>query len=148
MRFNIKCNECDRTFIAETEFYGLQRYRCPYCGHVLTCQFNAPEAKRTKARAVVPMANTTPVERHSKKELPTVKTKLIRMPSAEKIAELRKKIAETSRQASEKVKEGTIKTSEYLSGKIYRRQSVGVLRLQHTFYTVGYSWTFYLCRGS
>ena len=137
MRFNIKCNECDRTFIAETEFYGLQRYRCPYCGHVLTCQFNAPEAKRTKARAVVPMANTTPVERHSKKELPTVKTKLIRMPSAEKIAELRKKIAETSRQASEKVKEGTIKTSEYLS-----RSSSWLAQFQEK-YTDGNLWVFF-----
>ena len=37
MRYTVKCNECGRDFVAEAENYGTMKYRCPYCGKVLTC---------------------------------------------------------------------------------------------------------------
>ena len=55
MRYTVKCNECGRNFVAETEKYGTMKYRCPYCGNVLTCRFDAPTAFRTRARSVLPL---------------------------------------------------------------------------------------------
>ncbi len=62
MRYTVKCNECGRDFVAEAENYGTMKYRCPYCGNVLTCRFDPPKPSRTRARAVVPLVDVTPVQ--------------------------------------------------------------------------------------
>ena len=46
MRYTVKCNECGRDFVAEAENYGTMKYRCPYCGNVLTCRFDPPKPSR------------------------------------------------------------------------------------------------------
>lgn len=61
MRYSIKCNHCDKTFAAETETYGLQKYRCPYCQEVMTCSFNPREEFWTRARSVEPVLGTDPL---------------------------------------------------------------------------------------
>ncbi|GAB6982272.1 hypothetical protein [Prevotella dentasini] len=137
MRFNVRCNSCGRTFIAETEAYGKQKYRCPYCGVVLNCQFDEPEEFRTKARSVIPLVDVTPVVGNKVAELPTVKPKILRMPSAEKLQELRQKIAHTSFQAGETVKEVTANTSEYIA-----RGSSRLARFQEK-YADGNLWIFF-----
>ena len=83
MRYTVKCNECGREFVAETEKYGTMKYRCPYCGNVLTCRFDAPAAFRTRARSVLPLADATPVEVKKAAKLPTVDTNVLNTPSKE-----------------------------------------------------------------
>lgn len=57
MKYSVKCNSCGKTFVAETEKYGRFKYRCPYCGHVLTCQFNKPENLTVEASSVLPVSD-------------------------------------------------------------------------------------------
>ncbi len=57
MKYNVKCNKCGKTFVAETDKYGQFKYRCPYCGHVLTCQFDKPEGLVVKAGEVIPVSD-------------------------------------------------------------------------------------------
>ena len=71
MRYTVKCNECGRDFVAEAENYGTMKYRCPYCGNVLTCRFDPPKPSRTRARAVVPLVDVTPVQAKKMKDMPT-----------------------------------------------------------------------------
>lgn len=73
MRYSVKCNECGKSFLAETANYGIYKYRCPYCGNVVKCRFNAPR-KLTKARSVIPVADATQVGKNS---LPLVETTLV-----------------------------------------------------------------------
>lgn len=58
MKYTVKCNSCGKTFVAETENYGRFKYRCPYCGHVLTCQFDKPEEFKVSASEVVPVSDS------------------------------------------------------------------------------------------
>ena len=88
MRYTVKCNNCGREFVAETEKYGTMKYRCPYCGNVLNCRFDAPKSFRTHARSVIPLADASPIEVKKAKNLPTVSTHLISSPSKEKLAEM------------------------------------------------------------
>ena len=81
MRYTVKCNQCGRDFVAETERYGTMKYRCPYCGNVLKCRFDEPEPLRTHARSVIPLAASTPVGAKKAGSLPTVSTHLISAPS-------------------------------------------------------------------
>ncbi len=115
MRFNVRCNNCGQTFIAETETYGKQKYRCPHCGVVLSCEFEDSKGFRTHARSVIPLVNVTPIEGGTPAELPTVKPKILKTLSAEKLQELRQKITQKSLHASEAVKAATISTSGYIS---------------------------------
>ena len=55
MRYNIKCDECGKTFLAESQTFGKVKYRCPYCGKILTCKIDSMTGKRVKARLVVPV---------------------------------------------------------------------------------------------
>lgn len=55
MRYNIKCDECGKTFLAESQTFGKVKYRCPYCGKILTCRIDSMTGKRVKARLVVPV---------------------------------------------------------------------------------------------
>ncbi len=80
MRFSVKCNQCGRTFIAETQNYGRMKYRCPYCRSVMVCQFDPPKVVRTFARSVIPVADTSVVGFNE--HLPEVGVRLI-MPSAQ-----------------------------------------------------------------
>lgn len=57
MRYNIKCDECGKTFIAESQTVGKVKYRCPYCGNVLTCRLDAMKGKRVRPRSVVPVVS-------------------------------------------------------------------------------------------
>lgn len=52
MRYTVKCNNCGRDFVAETEQYGTMKYRCPYCGNVLNCRFDAPKSLRMRGYSV------------------------------------------------------------------------------------------------
>lgn len=73
MRFSVKCNHCDHTFIAETQNYGRMKYRCPYCQSVMVCQFDPPKVLKVRARSVIPVAETSPVS--SRPRLPEVATR-------------------------------------------------------------------------
>lgn len=81
MRFSVKCNHCGQTFIAETQNYGRMKYRCPYCQSVMVCQFDPPKVFRTRARAVIPVADTTPVTAGS--HLPVVSSHPVAPPTKE-----------------------------------------------------------------
>lgn len=61
MRYSIKCNKCGKIFAAETDTFGRQKYRCPYCRSVMTCEFNPPKPFWTKPRSVVPVLGVVPV---------------------------------------------------------------------------------------
>ena len=37
MKYKVICNQCHKPFIAETDKPGKAKYRCPNCGHVMTC---------------------------------------------------------------------------------------------------------------
>lgn len=144
MRYTVKCNKCSRDFVAETEKYGTMKYRCPYCGNVLNCRFDAPEPLRTRARSVIPLADVTPVEAKKADLLPTVSTNLISSPSKEKLAEMRMKLAEASqraldvsRQAGETLKNATESTSEFVA------KSSSRLRRFQEKYADGDLWIFF-----
>lgn len=82
MRFSVKCNHCGHTFIAETQNYGRMKYRCPYCQSVMVCQFDPPKVFRTRARSVIPVAETSPVV--SRHQLPEVESRTLSAPKSEK----------------------------------------------------------------
>lgn len=76
MRYSIKCNQCGKTFAAETELFGRQKYRCPYCKSVVTCEFNPAEPFWTQARSVQPIVGVMPVGADGKR-LITVPSKVV-----------------------------------------------------------------------
>lgn len=76
MRYTIKCNKCGKAFAAETKTFGQQKYRCPYCNQVMTCEFNPPKTFWTKARSIQPVLGTLPTDSYGK-ALPIVVSKLI-----------------------------------------------------------------------
>lgn len=76
MRYNIKCNHCEKTFAAETDTFGQQRYRCPYCQTVMMCEFNPAEPFWTRARSVQPIVGVMPVGADGK-PLPVVTSKVV-----------------------------------------------------------------------
>lgn len=144
MRYTVKCNNCGRDFVAETEQYGTMKYRCPYCGNVLNCRFDAPKPFRTRARSVIPLADASPIEVKKAKNLPTVSTHLVSSPSKEKLAEMRSKLMEASqralhvsKQASETLKNATESTSEFVN------KSSSWLRRFQEKYTDGDLWIFF-----
>lgn len=77
MRYTIKCNECEKTFIAESQVFGKVKYRCPHCGYVMTCQLNAPHKFVVAARSVVPVTNTSLTYDSNGKKLQFVETEVI-----------------------------------------------------------------------
>ncbi len=79
MRFSVKCSHCGHTFIAETQNYGRMKYRCPYCQSVMVCQFDPPKVFRTRARSVIPVAETFPAT--VKKRMPMVASRLVSAPT-------------------------------------------------------------------
>lgn len=115
MRYTVKCNNCGRDFVAETEKYGTMKYRCPYCGNVLTCRFDEPQPIRTHARSVIPLAEASPIVVKKAKNLPTVPTHLLHTPSKEKLAEMRQKLVEASQRAGETLKNATETTTEFVN---------------------------------
>ena len=144
MRYTVKCNNCGRDFVAETESYGTMKYRCPYCGNVLNCRFDAPKSFRTRARSVIPLAEASPIEVKKAENLPTVSTNLISSPSKEKLAEMRSKLVEASqralhvsKQAGETLKNATESTSEFVT------KSSSRLRRFQEKYTDGDLWIFF-----
>lgn len=144
MRYTVKCNQCGRDFVAETERYGTMKYRCPYCGNVLKCRFDEPEPLRTHARSVIPLAASTPVGAKKAGSLPTVSTHLINAPSKEKLAEMRAKLLDASQralhaslQAGETLKNATETTSEFVA-----RSSSRLRRFQEK-YADGDLWIFF-----
>lgn len=98
MKYNIKCSNCGKIFAAETDKYGENRFRCPYCGTILKCVLNEPEPFRTRAREVLPLSTATPVQRKMSKDLAVVESKLLHRPSKEKLAEMQSKLKEASKQ--------------------------------------------------
>lgn len=76
MRYSVKCNKCGQKFAAETELYGRQKYRCPYCQQVMTCEFQPEETFWTKARDVVAMPGMVPVGADGK-PLPMVPSRVV-----------------------------------------------------------------------
>lgn len=81
MKYSIKCNSCGKTFVAETDKYGRFKYRCPYCGHVLTCQFDKPENLLVEASSILPVSDDQ-LSLPYYVSMPVVETKVIR-PSVE-----------------------------------------------------------------
>lgn len=76
MKYSVKCNKCGNTFIAETDHYGRVKYRCPHCGHVLTCQFDKPENLTVEASSVVPVSDEQ-LSLPYYVDMPVVETKVI-----------------------------------------------------------------------
>jgi len=120
------------------------KYRCPYCGDVLNCRFDAPKSFHTHARSVIPLADASPIEVKKAKQLPTVSTQLINSPSKEKLAEMRHKLVEASqralhvsKQAGEKLMNATETTSEFVT------KSSSRLRRFQEKYTDGDLWIFF-----
>lgn len=72
MRYTIKCDECGKTFLAESQTFGKVKYRCPYCGKILTCRIDAMTGKRVKVRSVVPVTSRSQTFDKSGKPLPLV----------------------------------------------------------------------------
>lgn len=72
MRYNIKCDECGKTFLAESQTFGKVKYRCPYCGKILTCKIDSMTGKRVKARLVVPVTERSQTFDKNGKPLPLV----------------------------------------------------------------------------
>ncbi|MDD6541189.1 MAG: hypothetical protein SO442_03510 [Prevotella sp.] len=60
MKYTVTCNQCGKKFIAQSEQPGEYKYRCPHCGHIMTCRFEQPE-HFTRARSVVPVAESADV---------------------------------------------------------------------------------------
>lgn len=144
MRYTVKCNNCGRDFVAETETFGTMKYRCPYCGNVLTCRFDPPTHLRTRARSVIPLVEVTPIEAKKAEKLPIVKTNLLHAPSKEKLAEMRAKLAEASQkalqaslQAGETIKNATTTTSDFVN------KSSSRLRRFQEKYADGDLWIFF-----
>ena len=144
MRYTVKCNECARVFVDVTEKYGTMKYRCPYCGNVLTCRFDAPTAFRTRARSVLPLADATPVEVKKAAKLPIVETNILNTPSKEKLAEMREKLAEASHKAlqasllaGETLRNATDNATEFMS------KSSSRLRKFQEKYEDGDLWIFF-----
>lgn len=81
MKYSVKCNHCDNTFVAEADGYGRYKYRCPYCGKVLTCQFDEPTDFRVKASSVEPVGDSA-LMLSANEKLPVVDAKVIH-PSVE-----------------------------------------------------------------
>ena len=82
MKYSVKCNNCNEVFMAETDKYGQQKYRCPYCGNVVTCQFNEPEVFRTKARSIIPIIDADEVA-PTERQIPVATTVLSNSSSAQ-----------------------------------------------------------------
>ncbi|WP_376744092.1 hypothetical protein [Prevotella brunnea] len=82
MKYSVKCNNCNEVFMAETDKYGQQKYRCPYCGNVVTCQFNEPEVFRTKARSIIPIIDADEVA-PTERQIPVATTVLSHSSSAQ-----------------------------------------------------------------
>lgn len=79
MKYTVKCNNCDKEFVAETNNYGRFKYRCPYCGHVLTCQFDKPEDLMVSASEIVPV-NDSQLAMPYYKSMPVVDVRVIHAP--------------------------------------------------------------------
>ena len=137
MRYTVKCNNFGRDFVAETEKYGTMKYRCPYCGNVLTCRFDEPQPIRTHARSVIPLAEASPIVVKKAKNLPTVPTHLLHTPSKEKLAEMRQKLVEASQRAGETLKNATETTTEFVN------KSSSRLRRFQEKYADGDLWIFF-----
>lgn len=54
MKYTVKCNSCNRSFVAEAQKFGRMKYRCPYCGNVMTCQFDPPQGL-VYPRSIIPL---------------------------------------------------------------------------------------------
>lgn len=76
MRYTIKCNGCGKVFSAETDTYGIQNYRCPYCQKVVKCAFNPKEEFWVSPRSVEPVAGAVPVGADGR-PLPVVPAKVV-----------------------------------------------------------------------
>lgn len=76
MRYSIKCSDCGKAFAADTDTFGRQKYRCPYCHSVMTCEFNPREEFWTQARSVVPILGIVPIDKQGH-ELLMVPSKVI-----------------------------------------------------------------------
>lgn len=144
MRYTVKCNECHRDFVAETERYGTMKYRCPYCGNVLNCRFDAPKPFRTQARSVVPLTGKSVYDEEKLRTLPEVSCRLVSSLSEEQLSEKRNKLAEASqrainvsRQAGETLKNATESTSEFVN-----KSSTQIRRFQDK-YADGDLWIFF-----
>lgn len=68
MRYSVTCNECGRSFVAESSSYGRKRFRCPYCGNVVTCDLRP---------APLPVVEARPVSRVQTQNLPKGKVKVV-----------------------------------------------------------------------
>lgn len=144
MKYNVKCSNCGKTFAAETDKYGENRFRCPYCGTVLKCIFKEPEPFRTRAREVIPLSASTPVQVRLNKKLKTAETKLIHLPSKEKIAEMKDKlknaskhVSATSSNAADALLNATNSTSKFVA-----RSSSRIMAFQQK-YKDGDLWIFF-----
>lgn len=89
MRYTIKCSECEKTFVAESQIYGKVKYRCPYCGYVMTCLLDAPQDFVVRARAILPVTDNALVCGRDGKRLQLVMTEVVNRPSQSGDAVLR-----------------------------------------------------------
>jgi len=66
--------------MAESQFFGKVKYRCPNCGYVMNCQLNAPQKFVVPARSVIPVTNNSLAYDSNGNRLQLVETEIIRKP--------------------------------------------------------------------
>ncbi|EFN91293.1 hypothetical protein HMPREF9018_0798 [Prevotella amnii CRIS 21A-A] len=144
MKCKVKCSTCGNIFAAETQKYGKNKFRCPYCGAILECSFDKPAPFYTTAREVVPLVNITKIE-SQKENIPEVKSKLLAIASKDlsqtkqdKSIYISKQISNTSSQASLIIKDAAKTTS-----KIVARSSFFLIKIQEK-YKNGDLWIFFI----
>lgn len=72
MKYKVVCNHCQTPFIAESDKPGRMKYRCPHCGHVMTCMLGTEERG---ARSVEREARS--VEREVRSEGLTARQRMV-----------------------------------------------------------------------
>ena len=55
MKYSVKCSHCGKAFVAETDEYGVFKYRCPYCKGIVTCRLSKPDNLTVEASSVIPV---------------------------------------------------------------------------------------------
>lgn len=144
MKYKIKCSNCGKTFAAETDKYGKNKFRCPYCGTILLCNFEEPTPLHTTARKVIPLSVASPITKRQIKDMPQVESKLLHTPSKEALLEMRSKLLEASQHIpSTSVHAGSIlKNATNYTSKFVAKSSSRLIKFQEK-YKDGDLWIFF-----
>lgn len=82
MRYNVQCTKCNNSFVIESSTTGKKKVQCPYCKRMLMCQLGSAVPFRTKARSVVPIAESSELNLNDNNFVPKEKLKVLSTASA------------------------------------------------------------------